>query len=109
MDAGLVPAYPPPREVTGLVFLDDDTLHWDPEPSVGVYNLYRDTLPALPEGGYGSCDQQGLTTTGATDVAPPPGVGDGYFYLVTAENRLAEEGTKGFDTGAVERQGNACP
>jgi hypothetical protein len=36
-------------------------------------------------------------------------VDDGFFYLVTVENRLSEEGTKGFDSGGGERTGSACP
>ena len=35
--------------------------------------------------------------------------GEGYFYLVTAENRLDEEGTKGFSHDGPEREGTVCP
>ena len=59
--------------------------------------------------GYGACEQYGLTGNSATDNAAVP-AGDGYFYLVTAENRLDEEGTKGFDSAQVERTNDApCP
>ena len=100
--------YPPPGEVLGLVFTDATTLEWLPEPSTGVYNLYRDVLSSLNGLGYGSCEQQSLNTATATDADPPPN-GDGYFYLVTAENKLAEEGTKGFHSDTTERMGLACP
>ena len=59
--------------------------------------------------GYGQCEQQDLTTTSATDSAAVP-LGDGYFYLVTARNRLSEEGTKGFRSDLMtERLGATCP
>jgi len=113
LDSGFGSAYPPPREVTGLSFATKTDLAWTPEPSVGVYNLYRGLRSTLAGLGYGSCAQQGLTVPGASDTDPVPS-GDGYFYLVTAENRLAEEGTKGFQAsggGATgpERMGSACP
>ena len=109
LDAGSVAPYPPPGEVSGLVFVDGETLNWDPEPSVGIYNLYRELISDLTGLGYGSCEQQDLATESATDLDIPPG-GDGYLYLVTVENLLAEEGTKGFDSNASERPTLApCP
>jgi hypothetical protein len=110
MEGGLVSAYPPPGEVTGLFLTDTETLVWDPEPSVGHYNLYRDLLSSLSGLGYGQCEQQGLTAATATDADVPSSAGEGYFYLVTAANRLHEEGTKGWDSSAVERSNSeACP
>jgi hypothetical protein len=44
-------------------------------------------------------------TTTDPDV---PSVTTGYFYLVTADNRLDEEGTKGFRSNGTER-GNPAP
>jgi hypothetical protein len=44
----------------------------------------------------------------ATDPASPP-PDSIYFYLVTAENRLGEEGTKGYSSSGVERHGSDCP
>ena len=109
LDAGSVAPYPPPAKVTGLVFVDGQTLNWDPEPSTGIYNLYRELISELTGLGYGSCEQQDLAAETATDLDTPPG-GDGYLYLVTAENLLAEEGTKGFDSNANERPTPApCP
>jgi hypothetical protein len=109
MDSGFVPAYPPPGEVLNLRFANDTTLQWDPEPSVGVYNLYRDLLGGLSGLGYGDCVQQDLGDETATDSEDPPAA-DGYFYLVTAENRLAEEGTKGWDSSNDERPNpDPCP
>ncbi len=67
-------------------------------------------LVAVPfDAGYGLCEQPPpvLATETAT-VTDLPGTGDARFFLVTARNRLAEEGTKGFDHAGVER-GNPVP
>ena len=109
MDAGFVPAYPPPGLVGGLHFPDHDTMAWDSEKSVGVYNLYRDLVSNLLSLGYGNCEQHSLTGATAVDATSPPS-SDGYFYLVTAENRLGEEGSKGSDSGGTQRANPApCP
>jgi len=108
MDASFAACYPPPGEATGLQFTDKTTLAWDAERSVGVYNLYRDSLSAVSGGGYGTCFQPGLAAPTATD-GDPLSVGSGYFYLATAENRLAEEGTKGTDSTGAGRGGTVCP
>ena len=108
MDGGFIPGYPPPGEVLGLHFTDVETLVWHPERSVGVYNLYRGQVNGFDGTVYGSCSEQDIAVTTTTDDDPVPEQ-NGYYYLVTAENRLGEEGTKGVDTGGSERQGNACP
>ena len=82
---------------------------WNPERSVGVYNLYRDLLGNLSGLGYGDCEQSDLPGTTATDTDRPPAAG-GFFYLITAENRLREEGTKGFDSSGSGRPNpSPCP
>jgi len=109
MDGGFTSAYRPPGEIPELWFSDKQTLNWDPEKSVGVYNLYRELLSTLSSLGYGSCEQHDITGETTTDVDSPPG-GDGYFYLVTAENRIGEEGTKGKDSDDAERPNDSpCP
>jgi len=107
-DGGFVGRYAPPGEVQGVRFLDKTNLTWSHEPSVGTYNLYRNTLASLP-GDFGSCYQSAL-------VAPPfgeanaPAQGSGWHYLVTAKNRLREEGTKGRTSIGAERSNLAsCP
>lgn len=105
---GFVVRYAPPGEVRGLQFLDKINLTWSHEPSAGSYNLYRNTLASLP-GNYGSCYQPALIGPpfGETDA---PAQGSGWLYLVTAENRLREEGTKGFTGSGAERiNPSACP
>jgi hypothetical protein len=108
-DAGFIGAYPPPGEVTALSFLDDDTLEWSPEASVGSYNLYRDPLAALAGLNYGQCLEPRIDGETATDTdVPTPG--GGFFYLVTARNRLDEEGVKGWDSAGLVRSNSApCP
>jgi hypothetical protein len=108
MDGGFAQSYPPPGEVLGLLFTDKLTLVWDPEKSVGDYNLYRGLLSDLVGLGYGSCEQWNIATATTTDTDPVPAA-DGFFYLVTAENRLDEEGPKGFKSGSIPREGNWCP
>ena len=114
-DVGFDAAYPPPGEVAPtcgasgepcLVFTDSETLTWPAEPSAGVYNLYRDDI----SNGFGDCEEQDIAGTTTTDTAIPT---TAFFYLATVKNRLAEEGTKGFQSNATERLGGTglpvCP
>lgn len=106
---GFVGAYPPPGEVNALRFANRTTLTWSPEASTGVYNLYRGALNTLPGLTYGSCRTSKIsgTTTIDSDNALQ---GGGYFYLVTAKNLIAEEGTKGYARSGIERPNpTPCP
>ena len=49
----------------------------------------------------GTCQVAGISTETTTVSATPPR-GDALFILLTAENRLAEEGTKGPDSAGSE-------
>jgi hypothetical protein len=108
LDSGFVAAYPPPREVLGFRFTPPgrSSLAWDPERSAGTYNVYRALVSTLP-GTFGACFQSAIGGVSTTDSASPSS-GAAYFYLVTAKNRLAEEGTKGYRSSGVERS-NAAP
>jgi len=111
IDGGFVLQFRKPEEVTELLFLTKQAMMWDAaEKSVSpTYNLYRALITTLPSLTYGSCEQQGLGSPTTTDP-DEPSPGDGYFYLVTAENCIGIEGTKGFqDDGLTERQGTVCP
>lgn len=105
---GMTPTANAPGEVRDLRFTDPLTLAWDPDGSTAAYNVYRGTTSTLP-GGFGSCYQSGLTATQLGEAAgPPPAVA--WFYFVTAENALAEEGTKGLTSTGAERSNLApCP
>lgn len=88
--------------------LDGQTLSWIGSPAVNAHNLYRSDLGALSAADAGSCLQDGIAASTATDpVEPIPGAGFG--YLVTGENG-AGEGTLGCTSGGLERvPGTSCP
>ena len=116
VDVGFDAAYPPPGEVAAtcgagqpcLVLTDSETLTWPAERSAGVYHLYRDDT----SDGFGNCEEQDIAGTTTTDAATPT-TNNTFYYLVAVENRLAEEGTKGFQSDGTERLGAvdlpACP
>jgi hypothetical protein len=109
LDAGFVAGYPPPGETLKLRFTAPQSLSWDAERSVGAYDVYRDAMTALAGGATGACFQLDVPSESATDASIPSD-GEGFFYLVTATNRLGEEGTKGFRGGGAERPNSApCP
>lgn len=108
MDSAFVSAYPPPGETLGLRFSNKATLLWNPEKSIGRYELYRGAISSLP-GTWGACLAANLASATSTD-SQLPGLGTGYFYLVTARNRLSEEGTKGKrSSGSTRTNTNPCP
>ena len=108
LDSGFVGVYRPAAEVLNLRWTGSTTLSWDAEISVGVYELYRDLISNLP-GGFGNCFQSSITGESWTD-ASLPALGQGWFYLATARNRIGEEGTKGYQTGGGERSNpSPCP
>lgn len=105
---GFVLPYAPPFEVLNVMFSNPTTLVWDPRLNAAGYNVYRGLISTLPGLAYGACLQQGIVPTTTTDATlPTPGTG--FFYLVTMENGIAEEGTKGFASSGAERAGSACP
>lgn len=102
LSGGFVPAYLPPGEVLRLSLLADHrTLSWTPEPSVGSYNLYQGKLSAIVPL-FGSCFESRIAGETWSDPGSPA-AGNGYFYLVTARNRLDEEGSKGRQSSGAER------
>ena len=109
LDGGFLPSYPPPGEVVLLDILDDhQTLTWSAEPASTAYNIYTGSLEGLP-GTYGTCAVTRIADTSWADPSAPSPE-SGVFYLVTGENRLWEEGTKGFASNGTERPNPApCP
>lgn len=109
LDPGFVATYAPPGEVGTLLFDDEETLTWTAERSVGTYNLYRGGLPFLSPPDYGSCLQQQIPQPTTIDI-DTPAEGATFFYLVTASNRLDEEGTKGQNSqGSPRPNPSPCP
>ena len=108
LDAGFASAFPPPGEVLGLGFTDHATMYWNPERSAGTYNLYRGLLSDLSGLGYGTCLEHHIPGSGTTDPSVPS-ASDGFYYLVTAENRLDEEGSKGYGDTAPRPNPSPCP
>lgn len=108
MDGGFVGRYPPPSEVKGLRFSNRTTLRWNPERSIGRYEVYRGGIASLP-GSFGTCFASGLASETTNDAASPA-KGAGYFYIVTARNTLLEEGAKGYQSSGAEESNMApCP
>ncbi len=111
LEGGFASAYRPPGEVRRLLFrADRESLSWDPEPSVGNYALYRDMVDVPGRGAFaGACLRSGVVETTAPDAAIPP-AGALFRYLVTARNRLGEEGSAGRASGGTERPlTESCP
>jgi hypothetical protein len=109
VDGSFAASYRPPGEVQGVQFKVKDTMRWQPEPSAGTYAVYRSALTTLPAGDTGSCFATDVVLP-ATPVPDLPAPGTGYFFLVTARNRLEEEGTKGYRSNGAERPNPApCP
>ena len=107
IDGGFAGSYPPPREVETLRFTDAVTLAWDVERSAGDYAVYSGVVGNLPAD-YGVCEGDVEVTTATVDDPVPDDTC--LFYLVTARNRLGEEGTKGFRSSGPERPNDApCP
>jgi hypothetical protein len=109
MDVGFARTYPPTREVAGVsVGADKLTLSWAPERSVGIYHVYRGEIGWMPAS-YGVCHLSGIPTH-ETQLAEMPEPGRGFFYIVTAENTLLEEGPAGYDSAGAPRSNPApCP
>jgi hypothetical protein len=109
MSGGFAGAYLPPREVaaecdgdpqaTCLRFTDKQTLVWPPQRSDGSYNLYRED----------ACAATDLPDEVASFPETPLS-GQLYKLLVTAENRLGEEGPRGYDSSGHQRPNpTPCP
>ena len=105
VEGGFVSLNPPPGEVTNLRFEDETTLAWDSQPAA-EYEVYRGPLDSLP-GTFGTCFANAVLGESAIDTTEPM-PGGGYFYLVTARNRLLEESLKGYGSDGTP-EGNPLP
>lgn len=105
MQAGFVPAYPPPLETLNLKFVTKTQMIWDHEKSVGTYNIYRGNGDNFAP--FGACMSKSLPSENGQD-SEIPAPNQFFYYLVTAENQIEEEGTKGYESDGTERI-NAAP
>lgn len=109
MESGFPSWFPPPGEVHDLRFSGGQTLEWSPERSVGSYVLYGGVVDSLIVADYGMCLEEDIDVE-STIVSDGVPSGQALFYLVTAMNRLGEEGTSGFRSSGAERpDGTPCP
>ncbi|MEJ2368989.1 MAG: hypothetical protein P8Z49_11750 [Acidobacteriota bacterium] len=109
ISGGFDAVFPPPGEVENVHFTSKTDMAWNPEPSVGTYNVYKASLADLQGGSSGTCFASGLASPTASDTATPS-AGQCFYYLVTAENRLNEEGTLGSQSGGTPRPAaSSCP
>lgn len=111
LSCGTTGAYAPAAEVSEVSFgppLPPDSFKWSPAPTAVLYNLYRGVTGTLP-GTFGSCLASNVAATSYADPAVPAAK-TGYFYLVTGENRVGEQGIKGYQSNGAPRTSlPACP
>ena len=108
LSVGITGAYAPPSEVQDVSFKGPTQFAWPGMPTAVRFNVYRGGTSQLP-GTFGSCLAANLTSGGYTDTVTPAARA-GFYYLVTGENRLFEEGTKGYQSNGTPRTASpACP
>lgn len=98
-----------PEEVLGLVGSKAGgtaTFTWNAVSGADVYSVQRGRISELRYG-YGNCLANGLLSTSISD-AGSAGEGDGYLYLVRAQNFECGLGTLGWTSSEVERISTAC-
>ena len=112
LSGGMAGSYAPAAEVQGVAFDQPGyalgTISWGAIPTAVRYNLYRGATGTLP-GTFGSCLASNIPYSYFNDPAVPASKA-GYFYLTTGENRLGEQGTKGFQSNGTQRTSSLpCP
>jgi len=105
-EPGLIASNAPAGDVPNLRLSGAGALAWDPASSAASYNVYRGFVDEL-DLGYGTCLESGLTNPVTTDASSPAS-GRSFFYLVSASNRLAEEGSAGLSSSALQRIPDGC-
>ena len=100
----------------GLRWVDGTTLIWDAEAAAVEYHVYRgdlrDGAQPLSFANFGTCADAELDPVDRTDelvvVTGSPGAGQGWSFLITAEDGTGEEGTLGFNSSAERSNFNPC-
>ncbi len=102
-----------PAEVVGLVAAKSGSsivLSWSPNATSDSYAISRALISGTGPGHYGACFQQGITGTSVADgTVPPPG--DGFAYLVQAQNYdcgLGSLGLRSDESARVNTDAGAC-
>jgi hypothetical protein len=99
-------------EVLNLHWILNWIMTWDLDPLALEYHIYRGDLAGLSYGQFGVCrddlDPDVRTDQWLTDGSTPL-PGEGYFYLVTAEEAGGDEGTLGFATNVERSNYSPCP
>src|SRR5580765_8252940 len=84
----------PPGEVATSLMSASSVLTWTPVAGADDYNVYRGLIAWLKPGAGAQCHGAEIAGISFSSPANPP-LGQGYFYLVTAESSLNGEGTPG--------------
>jgi len=99
-----------PGEVTNVRWTGKTAIAWDAVAGATQYHSYRGPLDNRSYGTFGTCADGVVPVSGTTATeSAVPSAGQGYFYVFTAENGSASEGTMGFATGAERSNFNPCP
>ncbi len=103
-----------PDEIGNARVTGAGILEWDADPGAQEYHVYRGTLSTLDYGDYGACLDGNLTETQMMDLSGPPASGDGYFYMITADDTAGAGGAEGsLGMGACSERTNflavVCP
>jgi uncharacterized protein (DUF1800 family) len=91
----------PPGEVTGVTIDGSSNIAWSSTAGADDYNVYRGQLSEIA-GRPPKCHGDEITATSFSSPADPA-VGQGFFYLVTAESDVDGEGTPGNVTAGPVR------
>ncbi len=102
-----------PGETWGLLFIDEQTLEWNPPLNPGGSFAFYDVLRTTDPGDFfvlGTCVASDYWDTAVADDLTPAR-GQVFHYLTRAQNTCpgASEGTLGVSSNGVPRMGASCP
>lgn len=107
VDGGWTAGLRPALEIAGVRFVDETTLTWSPDASLGGYRVYRGAVSALPAA-PAVCIAEPAHANLADGFTPSAGTVS--YYLVTALDGAVAEGPVGTASDGSARALNAsCP